>query len=204
MIEVTYGFFGEDEGQSLFLREYLLKISVLYPVVFIQHPWYSKQFRGVNNKGVDNGFRAAWLAGFGQAQYKLGCLFIGRDLDSSTPTIWAERVKGFQDKISDVHRTDWMTRTIFMLPMQCIEHWLLALQRRRDGRPSNNTRGLEIILNDAVKKELYDEHARRPSNQTKDELVSELSAELDIIWLVDQSPSFSAFHAQVHRYISSL
>jgi hypothetical protein len=200
---LTYGFFGEDEGQARFLEQYLLKLAALYPVEFQPHAWYSKKFKGINNKGVDKGFREAWLAGFGQAQYRLDCLFIGRDLDAHTSTIRAERLSWFADQIAGIDRSDWRTSTIFILPMQCIEHWLLALQRKADGRLVKDCRGLESILKEAVKREVYDEHPRTPVEQTKDELVTDLAADLDIEWLADMSESFRLFHQDVVDYITA-
>ncbi|GAB3637503.1 hypothetical protein GCM10027422_30930 [Hymenobacter arcticus] len=201
---VTYGFFGEDEGQGRFLEQYLGKLEQTHSVLCEAHSWYSKRFKGVNNRGVDRGFRAAWLAGFAQAEYRLDCLFVGRDLDADTPTIRAERLAHFTGEIADISREDWKARTIFILPMQCIEHWLLALQRHADGRPSNACRDLEAIVNDAVKRELYDEHPRLPSEQTKDDLVTALSAGLDITWLAEVSVSFRLFHHDVEAYLTSL
>lgn len=201
---VTYGFFGEDEGQGRFLTEYLRKLENTHSVLCEAHPWYSKKFKGVNNRGVDRGFRAAWQAGFALAEYRLDCLFIGRDLDSDTPTIRTERLDYFAGQIADIPRADWKTRTIFILPMQCIEHWLLALQRHADGRPSNACRGLEVILNEAVKRELYEEHPRLPPEQTKDDLVTALAVGMDIAWLVEVSASFRLFHHDVETYLASL
>jgi hypothetical protein len=201
---VTYGFFGEDEGQGRFLAEYLLKLESTHEVLCEAHAYYSRKFKGVNNRGVDRGFRAAWLAGFAQAEYRLDCLFVGRDLDANTPTIRAERLAYFDDQIADLNRVDWQARTVFILPMQCVEHWLLALQRHADNRPSNACSGLESIINDAVKRELYDEHPRVPSTQTKDELVTALSSEMDIAWLASISASFRAFHHDVETFLASL
>jgi hypothetical protein len=201
---VTYGFFGEDEGQERFLAEYLRKLEVTHAVLCEAHPWYSKKFKGVNNRGVDRGFKAAWLAGFAQAEYRLDCLFVGRDLDADTQTIRAERLSYFADQIADISRADWKARTIFILPMQCVEHWLLALQRHADGKPSNACRDLEIVVNDAVKRELYDEHPRLPPAQTKDDLVTTLAAGMNIAWLAEVSASFRAFHNDVETYLAAL
>lgn len=202
MSVVTYGFFGEDEGQGVFLRQYLLKLEARHPVRVVAHAWYSKKFKGLNNSGVDKGFREAWLAGFGQAQYRLDCLFVGRDLDASTATVRAERLALLAAKIADIPRDDWRGRTVFILPMQCVEHWLLYLQRRAAGRPSNATRALELLLNDTVKKEVYDSR-RIPPTQTKDELVTALAASLDIDWLAEVSASFRDFHGQVTSFLAS-
>jgi hypothetical protein len=201
---LTYGFFGEDEGQGLFLEQYLGKLETTHSVLCEAHPWYSKKFKGVNNRGVDRGFRAAWLAGFAQAEYRLDCLFIGRDLDADTPTIRTERLEYFAAQIANINRDDWKASTLFILPMQCIEHWLLAIQRRNDGRTSKDLRGLESILNEAVKRELYDEHPRMSPEQTKDELVTALATAMDIMWLAEVSASFSAFHQQVVDFVASL
>ncbi|TVT40295.1 hypothetical protein FNT36_12490 [Hymenobacter setariae] len=200
---LTYGFFGEDEGQARFLEQYLLKVAALYPVEFQAHAWYSKKFKGINNKGVDKGFCEAWLAGFGQAQYRLDCLFIGRDLDAATSSIRVERLGWFADQIVGIDRSDWKASTIFILPMQCLEHWLLALQRHADGKLAKDCRGLESIVNEAVKREVYEEHPRLPAEQTKDELVAELAAGLDIAWLANVSESFRLFHQDVSNYLSA-
>ena len=201
MKQVTYGFFGEDKGQAEFLAQYLLKIAGRHSVIFEAHPWYSRKFQGINNKGVDNGFRNAWLAAF--ATIKLDCLFIGRDLDADTATIRAERLHWFTSQAADIPRPDWWTKTVFILPMQCIEHWLLALQRKADGRASKDTRDLERIVNDVVKRELYDEHSRTPTDQTKEELVTELAAGMDVDWLAEVSHSFLLFHQQVTAYVKN-
>lgn len=202
MKRVTYGFFGEDKGQGEFLAYYLLKLASRQPVLFAPHPWYSRKYQGINNKGVDSGFRNAWLAAFVQGE--LDCLFVGRDLDANTEQVRAERLALFAGRTADIPRPDWWARTVFILPMQCIEHWLLALQRRADGRPSKDTRSLEGIVNDAVKRELYDEHPRIPPTQTKDELVAALAAGMDIDWLAEVSHSFLLFHQEVTDYLDSL
>ena len=202
MKQLTYGFFGEDRGQGQFLEQYLLKVASGQPVRFAAHPWYSRKYQGMNNKAVDKGFRLAWLEAF--ATVKLDCLFVGRDLDANTAKIRSERLDCFTKQTKDIARPDWWTRTVFILPMQCIEHWLLALQRRADGRPSKDTRDLEGIVNDAVKRELYDEHPRTPLEQTKDELVTALAAGMDIDWLAEVSPSFRLFHEEVGAYVATL
>lgn len=204
MRELIYGFFGEDKGQKQFLEQYLIKVGYEHNMFFKQHSYYSKKFQGLNNKGVDNGFRAAWLASFGQKEYRLDCLFIGRDLDSYTSTVREERLSLFESKIADIQRPAWRNHTIFILPMQCIEHWLLALQRQADGRPSKDTRDLESILNDAVKRELYDNHPRIPPEQNKEELVTELAAGMDINWLSSVSNSFLLFDKQVQIFLSGI
>lgn len=201
MSVVTYGFFGEDEGQGEFLRQYLLKLQDRHPVRFEAHPWFGRKYRGVNNSSVDKGFREAWLRGFG-LECALDCLFVGRDLDANTATIRADRLQVFAEKVAGIDRPHWWHHTVFMLPMQCVEHWLLYLQRRADGRSSNATRDLEMLLNDTVKREVYD-HARTPATQTKEELVTALAAGLDIDWLAEASASFADFHDQVARYLAT-
>jgi hypothetical protein len=202
MKQVIYGFFGEDKGQAAFLAQYLGKLGAGQPVQFVAHDWYSNKFQGINNLGVDKGFRDAWLAAF--VKLGLDCLFVGRDLDADTPGIRQKRLQHFDDQIANVPRADWRARTVFILPMQCIEHWLLALQRHADGRPSKDTRDLEGIVNDAVKRELYDEHPRTPPAQTKDELVASLAAGMDIEWLAEVSHSFRLFHEEVGAYVAQL
>ncbi|MDB5271290.1 MAG: hypothetical protein JWP58_4330 [Hymenobacter sp.] len=202
MKQVTYGFFGEDKGQGEFLAHYLVKLASRHPVLFEAHPWYSRKFQGINNKGVDSGFRNAWLAAFVKGE--LDCLFVGRDLDADTDAVRTERLALFASRTADIPRPDWWARTVFILPMQCIEHWLLALQRRAAGRPSKDTRDLEGIVNDAVKRELYDEYPRTPPTQTKDELVAALAAAMDIDWLAEVSHSFRLFHEEVGAYVAKL
>lgn len=200
---LIYGYFGEDEALKLFLEHYLTKATTKLTVRFQAHPFYSRKFQGLNNKGVDKGFRNAWLAGFAQKEYKLNCLFVGRDLDADTTTIRAERLRHFNEQVRDIDRPDWLMQTIFVLPMQCIEHWLLALLRRLNGRLDKDCRGLERIVNDAVKRELYDEHPRLPVEHSKMELVATIAATLEIEWLAAMSESFRHFHQDVLTFISS-
>lgn len=201
MSVVTYGFFGEDRGQGEFLRQYLLKLEARQPVRFKEHEWFGRKYQGMNNSRVDKGFRDAWLRGLGR-ECALDCLFVGRDLDADTATVRAQRLALFAGKVADIDRPHWWQRTVFILPMQCVEHWLLYLQRRADGRPSNATRDLETLLNDTVKKEVYDP-ARTPANQTKDGRVAALAATLDINWLAQASVSFADFHDQVTEYLAA-
>lgn len=201
MSVVTYGFFGEDKGQGEFLRQYLLKLAARQPVQFREHDWFGRKYQGMNNSRVDKGFREAWLRGFG-SECALDCLFVGRDLDADTATVRDDRMKLFVKNVADIDRPHWWQRTVFILPMQCVEHWLLYLQRRANGRPSNATRDLETLINDTVKKEVYN-HARTPATQTKEELVTALAAGLDIDWLAKVSGSFADFHGEVARYLTA-
>ena len=193
MSVVLYGFFGEDAGQRKFLDAYLPHCgSAPLNVVFETAPYFGKKFGPMNNKVVDRRSADACREAFVLSRPQLDWLFIGRDIDSFDPSHYQNKVDELWANIPD----QWHHRTLLLLPVQCIEHWLLYLAQypKRDS--------LERTPNDQTKKLLY-------ADQTKSRelIVTELLATIDtdrIAWLPEVSVSFRGFHQQVVLHMMPL
>jgi hypothetical protein len=189
---VRYGFFGEDAGQRGFLDAYLPHCgSEEAGVTFESVPYFGKRFGAMNNKVVDrrcaDACREAFVLGYPQ----LDLLFIGRDIDSFDPDHFNTRAEALLASIRE-----WQHRTLLLLPVQCIEHWLLYLVQYP------NRESLERIPNDQTKRLLYADKAK-----PREQIVTEVLASIDIeriIWLAEVSVSFRIFHQQVVSYMRTL
>lgn len=189
---VLYGFFGEDAGQRRFLDAYLPHCgSEQAGILFEAVPYFGKQFGAMNNKVVDrrcaDACREAFLLGYP----KLDWLFIGRDIDSFDPVHYNARAEMLLESIAE-----WRHRTLLLLPVQCIEHWLLYLAQYP------NRESLERTPNDQTKRRLYAD-----TTKAREEILTELLATIDIdrvAWLLEVSVSFRAFHQQVIMYMMTI
>ncbi|RZK39585.1 MAG: hypothetical protein EOO61_07090 [Hymenobacter sp.] len=196
---IRYGFFGEDSGQRIFLEQYLVQLTQNKTVSFEQAQYFSKQFGFINNKVVDRRCGDACKQAFLLEKTTLDCLFIGRDVDSYKITDYQKRLTDLQVSI----QPRWQHKAILLLPVQCIEHWLLYLHRLASGIPINKIRELETVPKDSAKDELY-KFPRQPATQSKDEFVAVLASNLDINWLCERSNSFNRFHQQVNTFLAYL
>ena len=191
MRTVRYGFFGEDAGQSQFLDAYLPYCGSAAAVAFEPVPYFGKQFGQMNNKVVDRRCTDACKAAFVLGYPQLDWLFIGRDVDSFDAAHYQGKMAELRAKIPE----KWQHRTLLLLPVQSIEHWLLYLANY----PSRE--GLERKPNDQTKRALY-------ADRTKSHhaIITELLATLDlgrVAWLLEVSVSFQAFHQQVVSYLAA-
>lgn len=189
MSKVLYGFFGEDRGQRAFLAAYLMHCGSAMP--FEAVPYFGKAFGPMNNKVVDRRCGDACQEAFVLGYPKLDWLFVGRDVDSYEPARSEYLLEVLRASIPD----KWQNRTLIMLPVQCIEHWLLYLAQH----PSRDT--LERTPNDQAKDAVYAEQKSRA------DILSELLATLSperINWLAGVSISFRDFHTHVQDYLSKL
>ncbi|GAB2872562.1 hypothetical protein [Hymenobacter ruber] len=193
MSVVRYGFFGEDAGQSQFLDAYLPHCgSDALDIAFEPVPYFGKQFGQMNNKVVDRRCTDACKAAFVFGYPLLDWLFIGRDIDSFDLTHYEDKIEELRAKIPD----KWQHRTLLLLPVQCIEHWLLYLAQY----PSREV--LERKPNDQTKQTLYADRTK-----SHNAIVNELLATIDIdrvAWLLEASVSFRAFHQQVVLYMMTI
>lgn len=182
---ITYGFFGEDIAQRNFLAKYL---SQQYPDTFIEDENLRWRVKVRNRDQVDAFLPEALLQ---RAILRLDLLFVGRDVDTShEPTIKTRRQE-FEEKCTGHHPV------VLMLPVQCVEHWLWYIKRRRD-EPGKNT-PLESNLRSDAKQAVY-LGTKVVANQIKK--ADELLATLDVSWLESRSDSFKHFHNQVKTFIT--
>ena len=193
MSTVLYGFFGEDRGQRVFLAAYLEQCGIeALNISFKPVIYFGKKFGPTNNNVVDrlcaDACREAYVIGYP----KLHWLFIGRDVDSYESARYEKLRSRLQASIPE----KWQNRVLLMLPVQCIEHWLLYLAQYPERT------ALERRPNDQTKDAVYADTAHG-----KDKIVSDLLATLTperISWLAEVSPSFRAFHTQVQAYLDTL
>lgn len=192
MSVVLYGFFGEDAGQRRFLDAYLPHCGgEAVGITFEAVPYFGKRFGPMNNKVVDrlsaDACREAFVLGYPQ----LNWLFIGRDVDSFEPGHYQFRAESLRASVAE-----WQHRTLLLLPVQCIEHWLLYLAQY----PSREV--LERKPNDQTKEILYADRTK-----SRDSIITELLTTISperIAWLFEVSVSFREFHKQVHAYLALL
>ena len=192
MRTMRYGFFGEDRGQRAFLAAYLLQRSAESEVAFEAVDYFGKRFGPMNNKVVDRRCGDACRDAFFLEYPLLDCLFIGRDVDSFDPRYLERRTADLLTKVP----AQWQGRTLLLLPVQCIEHWLLYLAQYPDRKP------VELKPNDQTKKLVY-------ANKTRshEAIITELLLTLvpqRISWLAEVSDSFRVFHLRVNQYLDAL
>ena len=194
MRTLIYGFFGEDSAQLVFLENYLAKLNQEYKpeLQFQANAQFNQQFQGGDRRGVDQGVRIAAEQGFGLSRFGLNCLFVGRDLDSAAATAYQHRAEVLRSQIPPTLQP----HSLLMLPMQCVEHWVLYLKRQE-----HNAEPLESLSNKAVQEEVYGRNSLA-SSRRKD-VVQELTQDLRINWLANRSPTFNLFHEQVETYLST-
>jgi hypothetical protein len=190
---LQYGFFGEDAPQKIFLDNYLNRLNQEHKrsCQFRGQEQFNQLFQGRDRNGVKHGVGIAAEQGLGLPRFKLDCLFVGLDLDSNLPTIYEHEARVVREKIPESLRS----RTLLMLPMQCIEHWVLYVKRGE-----HQAESLEALSNRAVQEELY---GGKIASSRKKEVVQELTKDLRINWLANRSPTFNFFNQQVKKYLSN-
>ncbi len=98
MKTITYGFFGEDEAQRIFLQNYLLQLAGTFEgMTFYRDEAFHWRFRASNKKEVDNLFAEAALEGF--SVYNLDLYFVGRDSDHHDPKVFEDLEANMLTKI---------------------------------------------------------------------------------------------------------
>lgn len=195
MRTISYGFFGEDSAQRVFLDSYLDRLNQEHKRVlrFQASELFNRTFLGIDQRDIDRRVGAAAEQGFGLNQFKLQCLFVGRDLDSDAATAYDHRVAVLHSSIpTSVH-----PKTLLLLPMQCIEHWVLYLKLNE-----HDTEPLEALSNKAAQEQLYG--VSKIASSHRKEVVRELTKDLRINWLANRSPTFKLFHQQVQAYLAAL
>jgi len=193
MRTIRYGFFGEDEAQRLFLHHYLTALS--NNSVYLFESDESFGLVGGNKSQVDNRFVEACEIGL--IRHRQQCFFVGRDLDDYAPEAFREKITDMQERLRQRS-----VSAILLVPIQCIEHWLLYLQWRESNPQTNKNVSLETIPRKEAKIKLYGKP--KPPLSLALPIVEEIAATLDIDWLASRSLSFLAFHKQVEAYLASL
>lgn len=183
----TFGFLGEDVAQKNFLTKYL---ESQHPGQFVEKSEFGWRIKASNKDDVDANLDAALLF---KLRFGLDVLFIGRDTDSGD----AKSVESCRAKIASPFKGQ--MGVIFMVPVQCIEHWLWYLKRKQDNPVSTKNESLESFRRTEAKNAIYGE---KPKAATRMLIANELLIDLDVSWLEQRSDSFKHFHNQVNTFIT--
>ncbi|AUD03198.1 hypothetical protein [Spirosoma pollinicola] len=183
----TFGFLGEDVAQKNFLVHYL---ESQYKGVFSEVTEFGWRVKANTKDEVDANLQAALLF---KIRFGLDVLFIGRDTDSSEK----KSVESCREKIANPFKGQ--SGVIFMIPIQCIEHWLWYLKWKRDNSGSTKNEPLESFKRTQAKNVVYGEKAKA---ETRMHLANSLLADLDVTWLESRSESFRHFHRQVTDFLT--
>jgi RNase adaptor protein for sRNA GlmZ degradation len=191
MTTLKYGYFGEDIAQQIFLRNYLLQLPYFLEkeqtLLFEEDITFP--LKGHDRSRVRKLFVEA--AQTGLTYHSQDVFFVGIDLDSrdkgAFETLFDQMTKELPAKIQP--------KTLIFIPVQCIEHWLLYLQFKREHPTSNKNEQYESIGRPDAKKKIYG--TARPISDITTQRVSSLTQSVDIEWLAAHSYSFAHFHRQV-------
>lgn len=183
MSELKYGFIGEDEAQRIFLRNYL---KLVLPNFELDEQFIIK---ATNKAEVEKLYVEAAMQGI--QYYGHSLFFVGRDLDDFQERAFYEKLKGMSEKLHH----QFQSKTIFFIPIQCIEHWLWYIKINKENPRSTKNVVLETKPRSDAKKEVYG--AAKVSNAISNPIVDKLTKEFDIDWLSSRSMSFLNFHNRV-------
>ena len=182
---ITYGFFGEDEAQRNFLTAYL---NLYSPDTFVENENFRWQIKARNRDQVDSFLPEALLQ---KAIFQLDVLFVGRDIDTEHELTIQSRLATFE-RVCEGHHP-----VVLMLPVQCVEHWLLYIKRRHDepgkkspleNKPRPDAKQSVYLGSKVVVRQL--------------EMANEILVNLDVAWLESRSESFKHFHHQVVEFLA--
>jgi hypothetical protein len=202
MKQITYGFFGEDVAQRIFLDNYLLELpaylSRTEDIIFTlsQDFYYKFKLHDSNKDTVDNLFVEAGRIGF--LQYRIDLYFVGRDCDYYNPADQAELRKEMESKVD----ARWQDQTIIFVPVQCIEHWLWYLKWNRENPGVTKNEMLENKPNFEAKEAVYGR--RKTTTKRSEPIVKELTEHIPIDWLCSRSESFRAFHQKTVASVTQI
>lgn len=184
---LTYGFLCEDEAHKAFLAAYL---QTQHPGVFEESPEFGWRIQARNATEVENrltdAFRLALI------QLRLDVLFVGRDSD----TVVEEDVQILKEKLIRLchqHRC-----VVFMIPVQCIEHWLWYLKWKIENPVSTKNINLEPHNNRQAKAAVY---GGKLNVEKQLQIANEFLKTLDVPYLESRSASFRHFHHQVLKFL---
>jgi len=182
-----YGVLCEDKAHKNFIEHYLTQC---YPGVFQENEQFGWQIKATNDKEVETALPDATRLGF--TKFSLDILFVGRDADSTD----YKRIETLKAKLTSLCQAH--AKVILMLPVQCMEHWLLYLQWRRDNPSLTKNESLEHIMRTEAKLKIY---GGKLKVEKQLEIADELLIELDVNWLETRSESFRHFHNQVIAFL---
>lgn len=204
MIEMKYGIYCEDIAQSSFMENIIPKIikKLAYSerMTFKLDSVFSKSFApGRSKKIVLSTFTIAANQAF--SNYNLDILFIGVDLDNFDDEKFDNLFNDMKNKL-DIEISEFAQKTIIFIPVQCIEHWLWYIKYHIDNPKITKNLKLEKKSNHDAKIMVY--NYRRPTQLYIQEIVKNLTSDIDFGWLTSHSESFNHFFILFHNLLSTI
>lgn len=186
---LIYGILCEDKAHRNFIEHYLRQY---HPNRFLESEEFGWRISASNAQEVDDTIKDAARQGF--TKYGLDVLVVCRDADSTN----IDRI----EKLKEAHYAScgtFLDKTIFMIPVQCVEHWLLYIKRHRDNPASTKNETLEPIRRIEAKRMVYGDVKKVPRQI---EIASEILTDFDADWLEQRSDSFKLFHQRVKAFVA--
>ena len=185
---ITFGILCEDKAHRNFIHHYL---TGCYPDTFLESEDFRRRIYASNAKEVDESIKDATRLGF--TQFNLDVLIVGRDADTTQPKHISD-LKVKHDAACGRH-----AKVVFMIPIQCIEHWLLYIKNHRENPAFTKNETLESIIRLTCKRLVYGD-VKKPDKQV--EIASRILSDFDADWLEQRSDSFKKFHNQMKSFLS--
>lgn len=184
----SYGVLCEDKAHKNFIEHYLTQ---WHPGNFQENEQFGWRIKASNGKEVEDALPDATRQGF--TKFGLDILIVGRDADTAD----GRRIEDLKAKLTSLCRAH--DKVVVMVPVQCIEHWLLYLQWHRDNPTLTKNEPLEHIERTEAKLRIYGGKLRVEKQLEK---ANEILTDLDIDWLESRSESFRHFHNQVKAFLA--
>ena len=185
---INYGILCEDRAHRNFLAHYL---NQCHPSLFQENEQFGWQIKATNDREVEDALPDATRQGF--TKFRLDALFVGRDADSTDD----KKIKDLKSKLSALCNEH--PKVIFMVPIQCIEHWLLHLKWHRDNPTLTKNEPQEHIMCPDAKLKVYGGKLKVEKQLEK---ANEILIDFDATWLESRSESFKHFHNQVKAFLA--
>ncbi|AEI50088.1 hypothetical protein [Runella slithyformis] len=146
---------------------------------------FCSRYRAGNKKQVDEKFRMVSQEGF---------LWYQHDIDNHLQKDYTAKFSWFQNNSHD------RQKTLFMIPVQYIEHWLRYLKLRQDNPKLTKKESLETKPGSEAKRAVYGipEVVIAISNP----IVTNITTHFEIEWLESRSDSFRHFHSQIQSFLT--
>lgn len=184
----SYGVLCEDKAHKNFIEHYLVQS---HPGVFQENEQFSWKIKANNDKEVEDALPDATRQGF--TKFGLNILFVGRDADTTD----GKRIEDLKTKLTSLCQAH--DKVVLMVPVQCIEHWLLYLKWHRENPTSTKNEPQERVIRAEAKLRIYGGKLKVEKQLEK---ANEILTELDVDWLESRSDSFKHFHNQVKAFLS--
>ncbi len=192
MREMKYGLLCEDDAHREFLRmalSFLAADSTNFEEV-------KTHIQAKNKREVDRNFAKACSVAF--VTYNVDVFFVVRDVDSVNDVNFSVLYTMFHGGLTEPHRH----RSVIVLPVQCIEHWLWYLKHYNENPTMMKNIPLETRTRNDAKKEVYG-HIKTSIAKQKP-IIQELMRTADLKKLSHHSASFRKFHGDFMAVLQSL